>query len=120
MRRGDGKGRRNGMRVEEWGIRWAEDKGTSGGAAVEGGGVTNSPADFYALTKYIGWMKKYAPPQAMGMTFSESGPVPAQGHIAQQIFWYSAFTADMTKKGLPVVNEDGTPKRRMAPSPYGP
>ena len=65
-------------------------------------------------------MKKYAPPQATGMTFSEAGPVPAQGQIAQQIFWYTAFTAAMTKKGLPVVNEDGTPKWRMAPSPYGP
>jgi glycerol transport system substrate-binding protein len=29
------------------------------------------------------------------MTFSESGPVPAQGEVAQQIFWYTAFTADM-------------------------
>ncbi len=35
------------------------------------------------------------------MTFSESGPVPSQGNIAQQIFWYTAFTADMVKPGLP-------------------
>src|SRR5260221_6205027 len=48
-------------------------------------------------SKYVDWMKKYAPKEAMGMTFGESGPVPAQGHIAQQIFWYTAFTADMTK-----------------------
>jgi glycerol transport system substrate-binding protein len=53
------------------------------------------------------------------MNFSEAGPVPAQGNIAQQVFWYTAFTADMTKKGLPVVNADGTPKWRMAPSPHG-
>jgi glycerol transport system substrate-binding protein len=39
---------------------------------------------------------------AQGMTFSESGPVPAQGKIAQQMFWYTAFTADMVKPGLPV------------------
>ena len=64
-------------------------------------------------------MKKYAPPQAQGMTFSEAGPVPAQGNVAQQIFWYTAFTADMVKPGLPVVNADGTPKWRMAPSPHG-
>ena len=64
-------------------------------------------------------MKKYAPPQAQGMTFSEAGPVPAQGNIAQQIFWYTAFTADMVKPGLPVMNADGTPKWRMAPSPHG-
>ncbi len=49
------------------------------------------------------------------MTFSESGPVPSQGEVAQQMFWYTAFTADMVKDGLPVVNDDGTPKWRMAP-----
>jgi glycerol transport system substrate-binding protein len=54
------------------------------------------------------------------MTFSEAGPVPGQGQIAQQIFWYTAFTAALTKQGLPVVNADGTPKWRMAPSPHGP
>ncbi|HTJ19955.1 MAG TPA: ABC transporter substrate-binding protein [Steroidobacteraceae bacterium] len=114
------KGIPNGMPVDEWGIRVAADKCTPVGAAVARGGATNSPAAVFALTKYIDWMKKYAPPQSMGMTFSESGPVPAQGEIAQQIFWYTAFTADMTKPGLPVVNADGTPKWRMAPSPHGP
>jgi glycerol transport system substrate-binding protein len=114
------KGIPNGMPVDEWGIRVAADKCTPVGASVERGGATNSPAAVYALTKYIDWLKRYAPPNAMGMTFSESGPVPAQGTIAQQIFWYTAFTADMTKPGLPVVNADGTPKWRMAPSPYGP
>jgi glycerol transport system substrate-binding protein len=114
------KGTPNGMPVDEWGIRVADDKCTPVGASVARGGATNSPAAVYALTKYIDWMKKYAPKVALGMTFSEAGPVPAQGEIAQQIFWYTAFTADMTKKGLPVVNEDGTPKWRMAPAPHGP
>ena len=54
------------------------------------------------------------------MTFSEAGPVPAQGRIAQQIFWYTTFTADMIEPGLPVVDADGAPKWRMAPSPHGP
>jgi glycerol transport system substrate-binding protein len=110
----------NGLPVDEWGIRVAADKCTPVGASVERGGATNSPAAVFALTKYVDWMKKYAPPQSMGMTFSEAGPVPARGEIAQQIFWYTAFTADMTKPGLPVVNADGTPKWRMAPSPHGP
>jgi glycerol transport system substrate-binding protein len=114
------KGIPNGLPVDEWGIRVAADKCTPVGASVERGGAANSPAAAYALTKYIDWMKKYAPKQSMGMTFSESGPVPAQGEVAQQIFWYTAFTADMTKPGLPVVNADGTPKWRMAPSPHGP
>ncbi|ALU87987.1 ABC-type sugar transport system, periplasmic component protein [Herbaspirillum rubrisubalbicans M1] len=114
------KGLPNGLPVDEWGIRVADDKCTPVGASVSRGGATNSPAAVYALTKYLDWMKKYAPPEALGMTFSEAGPVPAQGHIAQQIFWYSAFTASMTKQGLPVVNADGSPKWRMAPGPHGP
>ena len=110
----------NGKPVDEWGIRASADGCTPLGASVSRGGATNSPAAVYALTKYVDWMKKYAPKEATGMTFGEAGPVPAQGQIAQQIFWYTAFTADMTKPGLPVVNADGTPKWRMAPGPNGP
>ncbi|MES2073496.1 MAG: extracellular solute-binding protein [Pseudomonadota bacterium] len=114
------KGIPNGLPVDEWGIRVAADKCTPVGSSMARGGATNSPAAVYALTKYIDWMKKYAPPTATGMTFGEAGPVPAQGQIAQQIFWYSAFTAGATKVGLPAVNADGKPKWRMAPSPHGP
>ncbi len=110
----------NGLPVDEWGIRVAADNCTPVGASVSRGGATNSPAAVYALTKYVDWMKKFAPKEATGMTFGEAGPVPAQGQIAQQIFWYTAFTADMVKPGLPVVNADGTPKWRMAPGPNGP
>ncbi len=113
-------GNPNGLPIDEWGIRVADDKCTPVGASVARGGATNSPAAVYALTKYVDWMKKYAPKEATGMTFGEAGPVPAQGQIAQQIFWYTAFTADMVKPGLPVVNADGTPKWRMAPGPNGP
>ncbi|UTM59540.1 ABC transporter substrate-binding protein [Photobacterium sp. CCB-ST2H9] len=112
------KGLPNGKPVDEWGIR--VDGCRPVGSSVERGGATNGPAAVYATTKYVDWLRKYAPPEAQGMTFSEAGPVPAQGNIAQQIFWYTAFTADMTKPGLPVVNPDGTPKWRMAPSPKGP
>ena len=108
----------NGLPVDEWGIRVEGCR--PAGSSVARGGATNGPAAVYALTKYMDWLKAYAPPEASGMTFSEAGPVPAQGHIAQQIFWYTTFTADMIKPGLAVVNEDGTPKWRMAPSPHGP
>lgn len=112
------KGLPNGLPVDEWGVR-VEDCHPVG-SDVSRGGATNSPAAVYATQKYIDWMDKYAPPEATGMTFSESGPVPAQGNIAQQIFWYTGFTASMIEEGQPVVNEDGTPKWRMAPSPRGP
>ena len=111
------KGIPNGKPVDEWGIRMEGCRPV--GSSVERGGDTNGPAAVYSIVKYLEWLKKYAPPQAQGMTFSESGPVPAQGAIAQQIFWYTAFTADMVKPGIAVVNADGTPKWRMAPSPHG-
>ena len=112
------KGEPNGFPVDEWGIR-VNDNYQPVGSCVARGGATNSPAAVYAIQKYLDWLSAYAPPEAQGMTFSESGPVPAQGNIAQQMFWYTAFTADMVKPGIPVVNEDGSPKWRMAPSPHG-
>jgi len=108
----------NGLPVDEWGIR-VEDCHPVGASQSRGGAV-NSPAAVFATTKYVEWLKKYAPPEAAGMTFTEAGPVPGQGHIAQQIFWYSAFTKALTDPSLPVMNADGTPKWRMAPSPHGP
>jgi glycerol transport system substrate-binding protein len=112
------KGLPNGKPVDEWGIAVDADSRPVG-SCVARGGDTNGPAAVYAVQKYLDWLKAYAPPAAEGMTFGEAGPVPAQGEIAQQAFWYTAFTADMVKPGLPVVNEDGTPKWRMAPSPHG-
>ncbi len=111
------KGIPNGKPVDEWGIRMEGCRPT--GSSVQRGGDTNGPAAVYSVTKYVDWLNKYAPPNARGMTFGEAGPVPAQGTVAQQIFWYTAFTADMVKPGVPVVNADGTPKWRMAPSPKG-
>src|SRR5207302_7998730 len=84
------------------------------GSCVARGGDTNGPASVYAVTKYVEWLKRDAPPQAQGMNFSESGPAPAQGDIAQQIFWYTTFSADMVKSAA-VTNADGTPKWRVPP-----
>lgn len=111
------KGIPNGLPVDEWGIR--VDGCSPVGSTVERGGATDGPAAVYSVTKYVDWLQRYAPPEAAGMVFSEAGPVPAQGNIAQQIFWYTTFTADMVRPGLPVMNDDGTPKWRMAPSPHG-
>ncbi len=112
------KGIPNGVPVDEWGIRVEGCR--PAGSSVSRGGATNGPAAVFALQRYIDWLKAYAPPEAAGMTFSEAGPVPAQGRIAQQIFWYTTFTADMIREGLAVVDEQGLPKWRMAPSPRGP
>jgi glycerol transport system substrate-binding protein len=113
------KGEPNGLPVDEWGVRVNENSQPVG-SCVARGGATNAPAAVYAVTKAIEWLEKYTPPAAAGMTFSEAGPIPAQGNIAQQMFWYTAFTADMVGDGADaVLNDDGTPKWRMAPSPHG-
>lgn len=113
------KGLPNGKPVDEWGIR-VDENDRPVGSSVSRGGAANGPAAKYALRKYMEWLRKYAPPGALGMDFYQSLPSLAQGNVAQQIFWYTAFTASMVEKGTPVVNEDGTPKWRMAPSPHGP
>ncbi|OUS26336.1 ABC transporter substrate-binding protein [Gammaproteobacteria bacterium 45_16_T64] len=112
------KGIPNGLPVDEWGIR--VENCSPVGASVARGGALNSPASVYAITKFVEWLEKYAPPGAKAMNFSQAGAVPGQGNIAQQIFWYTAFTAALTNPDLPVVNADGSPKWRMAPSPRGP
>ncbi|WP_245412273.1 ABC transporter substrate-binding protein [Notoacmeibacter ruber] len=111
------KGEPNGLPVDEWGIR-VNEQSQPVGACVARGGATNSPAAVYAVDKAIEWLQKYAPPAAAGMTFSEAGPVPGQGNIAQQMFLYTTFVAPLVASDA-VMNDDGTPKWRLAPSPHG-
>ncbi len=112
-------GEPNGLPVDEWGIRVNENSQPVG-SCVARGGATNGPAAVYAIESYVNWLNNFAPPEAAGMNFSEAGPIPAQGGIAQQMFWYTAFTADMVGEGASaVLNDDGTPRWRMAPSPHG-
>ncbi|EAQ02744.1 ABC sugar (glycerol) transporter, periplasmic binding protein [Pseudooceanicola batsensis HTCC2597] len=111
------EGEPNGLPVDEWGIRVNENSQPVG-ACVDRGGAANSPAAVYAVTKAIEWLEKYAPPAAAGMTFSEAGPIPAQGQIAQQMFMYTTFVPPLVASET-VMNDDGTPKWRLAPSPHG-
>ena len=45
-------------------------------------------------TKWDEWLRKYAPPGAADLDFYQSLPALSQGNVAQQIFWYTAFTAE--------------------------
>jgi glycerol transport system substrate-binding protein len=112
-------GEPNGLPVDEWGIR-VNEANQPVGSCVARGGATNDGAAVYAIESYVNWLNNFAPPEAAGMNFSEAGPIPAQGGIAQQMFWYTAFTADMVGEGASaVLYDDGTPRWRMAPSPHG-
>ncbi|MEM8552657.1 MAG: ABC transporter substrate-binding protein [Pseudomonadota bacterium] len=113
----------NGRPVDEWGIRMEEGTCNPVGASVTRGGATNAPASVYAIRKWDEWLRQYAPPAAASYDFYQSLPALSQGNVAQQIFWYTAFTADMVKslaEGNNTVDEDGNLLWRMAPSPYGP
>ena len=93
------------------------------GASVSRGGETNGPASVYAIAKWDEWLRKYAPPGAADYDFYQSLPALAQGNVAQQIFWYTAFTASMVapkSEGNNTVDDQGNPLWRMAPSPHGP
>lgn len=113
----------NGRPVDEWGIRMPEGSCNPVGASVSRGGAANGPAAVFAIRKWDEWLRNYAPPAAADYDFYQSLPALAQGNVAQQIFWYTAFTANMVaprEEGNNTVDEDGNPLWRMAPSPHGP
>jgi glycerol transport system substrate-binding protein len=117
------KGLPNGVPVDEWGIRMEEGTCNPVGASVERGGAANGPAAVYAIRKWDEWLRKYAPPGAASYDFYQSLPALSQGNVAQQIFWYTAFTASMVapkSEGNNTVDDSGMPLWRMAPSPHGP
>ncbi|MCF8040395.1 MAG: ABC transporter substrate-binding protein [Desulfohalobiaceae bacterium] len=113
------KGLPNGIPVDEWGIR-VENK-IPVGATVKRGGAANGPAAVYATTKYVEWMKEYAPPYAASMTWSEAGPTPARGNVAQRIFQYITWLSDpaFNSAQSPVTDAMGKPVWRVAPTPHG-
>ena len=116
------KGLPNGRPIDEWGIRMEANSCNPVGASVSRGGATNGAAAVYAIRKWDEWLRKYAPPAAADYDFYQSLPALAQGNVAQQIFWYTAFTADMVapkSAGNNTVDDDGKPLWRMAPSPHG-
>ena len=117
------KGLPNGRPVDEWGIRMEAGSCNPVGASVERGGAANGPAAVYAIRKWDEWLRKFAPPGAASYDFYQSLPALSQGNVAQQIFWYTAFTSSMVapkSDGNNTVDDNGNPLWRMAPSPKGP
>jgi glycerol transport system substrate-binding protein len=117
------KGLPNGVPVDEWGIRMEAGSCNPVGASVSRGGAANGPAAVYAIRKWDEWLRKYAPPGAASYDFYQSLPALSTGNVAQQIFWYTAFTSSMVapkSAGNNTVDDDGNPLWRMAPSPHGP
>jgi len=117
------KGLPNGVPVDEWGIRMEAGTCNPVGSSVTRGGAANGPAAVYAIRKWDEWLRQYAPPGAASYDFYQSLPALSQGNVAQQIFWYTAFTASMVapkSEGNNTVDDKGNLLWRMAPSPHGP
>ena len=91
------KGLPNGRPVDEWGIRMEPGSCNPVGASVERGGAANGPAAVYAIRKWDEWLRKFAPPGAASYDFYQSLPALSQGNVAQQIFWYTAFTSPWSR-----------------------
>ncbi len=109
----------NGKPVDEWGIRVEENIPV--GASIHRGGAVNGPAAVYALTKYVEWLNRYAPPEAKSWRWVDAGPQAARGDIAQRIFQYVTWLSDdaFHQPGSPVVDQEGNPLWRVAPTPHG-
>ncbi len=109
----------NGVPVDEWGIR--VEANIPVGASIQRGGAVNGPAAVYALTKYVEWLNRYAPPEAKSWRWVDAGPQAAWGDIAQRIFQYVTWLSDdaFHQPGSPVVDEEGNPLWRVAPTPHG-
>lgn len=107
----------NGSPVDEWGIR-VENR-IPVGSSVERGGATNSPAAIYALQSYIDWLNKYSPPSARTGTFRDINIAAAQGNVAQQIFLYTLWVNEPAFQQGDMIDHNGDPVWRLAPTPHG-
>ena len=113
------KGEPNGLPVDEWGIR-VDENSRPVGSCVARGGDTNGPAAVYSITKYLDWMKKYAPPAAQGMTFSEVRARPVAGRDrAADVLVHHLHRRHGERRACrwstPTARRNGA----IAPSPHG-
>jgi len=111
------KGLPNGTPVDEWGIRTVDR--IPRGSQVSRGGATNSPAAVYALQTYIDWLAKYSPPNSRKGTFRDNNIGSAQGNVAQQIFLYTLWLNEEAFHRGDMVDAQGNPVWRVAPTPHG-
>ena len=118
------QGEPNGVPIDEWGIRM--EAGSCNPARRKRLPRWRSQWPGLRSTRSVNGMSGSATMHLRAQRtfdFYQSLPALSQGNVAQQIFWYTAFTADMVKpqsEGNNTVDADGNPLWRMAPSPHGP
>ena len=109
----------NGVPVDEWGIR--VDGCNPVGSSVSPRRRRQRPGRKVCFEQVHGMAAGSTPLQApSGMDFYQSLPSLAKGNVAQQIFWYTAFTASMVapqSEGNNTVDADGNPALAHGPKP---
>jgi glycerol transport system substrate-binding protein len=100
---GTGDGHPNGMPVDEWGIRM--EGCTPVGSSRLARRCDQQPGRRLRADQVRRLAARLRAAGGAGHDLHGGRPGARAGHIAQQIFWYTAFTADMVKPGLPVMNE---------------
>ena len=113
------KGLPNGLPVDEWGIK-VDEKSQPVGSCVARGGDTNGPASVYCDPEVSRLAEGLC---AAGSPGHDLLANPARSRRRARSPSRCSCTPPSpptcVKDGLPVVNEDGTPKWRFAPSPHG-
>ena len=118
------KGLPNGRPVDEWGIRMEADSCNPAGASVARGGGRQRAGRGLRHSQMGRMAAANTPRPARPVTiFINRCPLFRKAIVAQQIFWYTAFTSAMVaprSAGNNTVDSQGAPLWRMAPSPHGP
>ena len=91
------EGEPNGIPIDEWGIRMEAGTCNPVGASVSRGGAANGLQRCMRSANGTNGCAHTRLRVLLDYDFYQSLPALAQGNVAQQIFWYTAFTADMVK-----------------------
>ena len=93
------KGEPNGLPVDEWGIRVDENSRPVGSCVARGGDDQRRRGGLCRHQVYRLAAEVHAA-RSPGHDLLRGRPGAGAGEIAQQMFWYTAFTADMVKPGI--------------------
>jgi hypothetical protein len=111
------KGLPNGLPVDEWGIRMEGCRPV--GSSVERGGDTNGPAAVYSIAEIPRLAEEVCPAAGARHDLLRVRPGAGAGQYRPADVLVHRLHRRHGEAGPAVMNADGTPKWRMAPSPHG-
>ena len=110
-------GEPNGLPVDEWGMR-VNEKSQPVGSCVAAAARPTGPRRSMPSTRRSSGLRTTRRRRPMGMTFGEAGRCRRRATSPSRCSGTRPLPRDGPARPA-VMNEDGTPKWRMAPSPHG-